>query len=189
MSNVWLAHHGIVGQKWGVRRFQNKDGSLTPAGEKHVAENEHKSASEKKRYSTDDSKQRKETYMENSSKSVNSLNRTINKFYKEENSLIKEYIDLYKNSDIRTNDRAKQINTKIEQLDKSRKQYYKSFINDFQKENNVKVTYFQPLKDNVCIVFTDGNSSYQMYKGSKYTGFSETNHTYPNNVQIYLEDD
>ena len=27
-----IYHHGIKGQKWGVRRFQNKDGSLTPAG-------------------------------------------------------------------------------------------------------------------------------------------------------------
>lgn len=27
-----LRHHGIKGQKWGVRRFQNKDGSLTKAG-------------------------------------------------------------------------------------------------------------------------------------------------------------
>lgn len=29
-----LAHHGILGMKWGVRRYQNKDGSLTPAGKK-----------------------------------------------------------------------------------------------------------------------------------------------------------
>lgn len=29
-----LQHHGIKGMKWGVRRFQNKDGGLTPAGKK-----------------------------------------------------------------------------------------------------------------------------------------------------------
>lgn len=28
----YLAHHGILGQKWGIRRFQNPDGSLTLAG-------------------------------------------------------------------------------------------------------------------------------------------------------------
>jgi hypothetical protein len=27
-----LCHHGIKGQKWGIRRFQNPDGTLTPAG-------------------------------------------------------------------------------------------------------------------------------------------------------------
>lgn len=32
ISNDELYHHGIKGQKWGVRRFQNQDGSLTPTG-------------------------------------------------------------------------------------------------------------------------------------------------------------
>ena len=30
----YIAHHGILGMKWGIRRFQNKDGSLTSAGRK-----------------------------------------------------------------------------------------------------------------------------------------------------------
>ena len=30
-----LYHHGIKGQKWGVRRYQNADGTLTSAGKAH----------------------------------------------------------------------------------------------------------------------------------------------------------
>lgn len=30
-----LWHHGIKGMHWGIRKYQNEDGSLTPAGERH----------------------------------------------------------------------------------------------------------------------------------------------------------
>ena len=33
-----LYHHGIKGQKWGIRRFQNEDGSLTVEGQKRYGE-------------------------------------------------------------------------------------------------------------------------------------------------------
>ena len=33
-SDASLSHHGIKGMRWGVRRYQNKDGSLTPRGKK-----------------------------------------------------------------------------------------------------------------------------------------------------------
>lgn len=36
-SSEYLEHSGIKGQKWGVRRYQNKDGSLTPEGRKRYS--------------------------------------------------------------------------------------------------------------------------------------------------------
>lgn len=40
MENNELNHAGIKGMKWGVRRYQNKDGSLTPEGRKRYADSD-----------------------------------------------------------------------------------------------------------------------------------------------------
>lgn len=46
-SDSDIYHHGIIGQKWGVRRYQNKDGSLTTEGREHYGIGEGHKKSEK----------------------------------------------------------------------------------------------------------------------------------------------
>lgn len=37
MNNNYLQHYGVLGQKWGVRRFENSDGTLTAEGKKRYS--------------------------------------------------------------------------------------------------------------------------------------------------------
>ena len=54
ISQNELYHHGIKGMKWGVRRFQNEDGSLTTAGKKRYGDES--TGSDKKMSSNNSSK-------------------------------------------------------------------------------------------------------------------------------------
>lgn len=47
MSEV-LTHHGVLGMKWGVRRYQNKDGTLTDAGKRRHERDIRENAARKK---------------------------------------------------------------------------------------------------------------------------------------------
>lgn len=52
-----LYHHGVKGMKWGVRRYQNKDGTLTAAGKKRMYREqfdmESKERKEQRKYTAD----------------------------------------------------------------------------------------------------------------------------------------
>lgn len=43
----FLCHYGVPGMKWGIRRFQNKDGSLTQAGRKRYSDSRLSKAAKK----------------------------------------------------------------------------------------------------------------------------------------------
>lgn len=43
-----LHHHGIKGMRWGVRRYQNEDGSLTPAGKERYSRDVRENNAKKK---------------------------------------------------------------------------------------------------------------------------------------------
>ena len=79
MNDIYLEHHGVVGQKWGVRRYQNKDGKLTSSGKKHLSpisktgiksktksktksKQEKEKAAEEKRNTLAEKRQRKKDY-------------------------------------------------------------------------------------------------------------------------------
>lgn len=52
MDRYTLMHHGVKGQKWGVRRYQNENGSYTDAGKKRRKEGQSQSSEKTLRSST-----------------------------------------------------------------------------------------------------------------------------------------
>ena len=105
--NCALYHSGIKGMKWGVRRYQNKDGTLTAAGKKHYAGdgNAGEGATAKTEYAPKRKGGKAEDY------SDEELRARINRLQME-----KQYRDLQGDTNIRADDPNRELKAEKERL-------------------------------------------------------------------------
>lgn len=103
MYNHELTHHGILGMKWGVRRFQNSDGSLTQAGKRRADRQESKWIKKNADKITDNAKKKSSRDLDKYSKELlqdpNAFNKsgklsaaTINAYNRKTASLMTEQV-------------------------------------------------------------------------------------------------
>ena len=158
MNNVnELYHFGIKGQKWGVRRYQNEDGSLTPAGKKHYG-------------NMSDDKLQKSLYKQVKKARANqsdwsnqwNVNNTIGKNSKAVEDRYRKDVKKFQSSD-----EYKKAMRKIAELDKkagrgeiSQDQYDKQYI-------NIRKSMYSPDLD-TSVRYTDNGRKYSEAYLKKY---------------------
>lgn len=163
-----LYHHGIKGMKWGVRRYQNADGSLTDAGKKRYGKMSDDKLS--KTLKKQVQKQRAEIHGganrwmsygdigENSKKAIEKFREDHNKYRNSDayKKAEKQFIDLNKKYDAGKIDDVK-YNTEYEKVQKSiynpkfdtsvrynnGRKYAKEYVNGYGKD--ITVGYLQDL--------------------------------------------
>ena len=88
----YLVHHGILGMKWGVRKYQNEDGTYTEAGKRRYFDNGMTYKEMKKSYDSDSKRFEEEAKNDkNVQNEIKSMRDRANKKEKEASELYKKY--------------------------------------------------------------------------------------------------
>ena len=129
-----LYHYGIKGMRWGVRRYQNADGSLTPAGRKRVSKEYKKTADKITKTLNRNSN---DMYVKSYNKAADYMNSGgIDKFNKQQE---KKYGKKYPERDGYMDDYMKLFDKKLtENLNKSLNDFYVSDKNVQKARDLVK---------------------------------------------------
>ena len=145
-----LYHWGIKGMKWGVRRYQNKDGTLTPAGKKHYG-GEDADGSEKPDYAPKASKKKAGDYTDEE------LRAQINRMQME-----KQYRDLAGQTNVREDDPNRELKLERERLQLQRD------VKSLRKEINGGQTFVKTVFTNASQqALTKMATGAMLYAGKK----------------------
>lgn len=146
-----LYHWGIKGQKWGVRRYQNPDGTLTAAGKKRYGDGEGTDGNDKPAYAPKAPKKNAGDYTDEE------LRAQINRMQME-----KQYRDLAGQTNVREDDPNKEL-----KLERERLQLQKD-VKNLKKEINGGQTFVKTVFTNVSQqALTKMATGAMLYAGKK----------------------
>ena len=164
IQNGELCHYGVKGQRWGVRRYQNPDGTLTDAGKK-------RNLTTAKKIASVDSEIKKDEYAERNEyirSARERLRETRNAHEKSVNKL-NEYIDeLGRNFD-RNSEFSKRINTEIEKMHDERvRKYGPDSVNDDYAADFYEEAYRRAIKSDAKYktLKNEFDATYESYRES-----------------------
>ena len=152
-----LYHFGIKGMKWGIRRYQNEDGTLTPAGKKHYG-------------NMSDDKLQKSLYKQVKKARANqsdwsnqwNVNNTIGKHSKAVEDRYRKDVKKFQSSD-----EYKKAMRKIAELDKKAERGEISLDQYDKQYKNIRKSMYSPDLD-TSVRYTDNGRKYSEAYLKKY---------------------